>query len=214
MTVKQRRPLTKLQIDAMTANVEFRSSLPLRDDLRKYRPEFVFLQQLKHHNSYRSIPGYNLEGFRFNQEVRWVGILVREDLKVLRRKAITDLEEEWIGPKLGKHHDPRVPILLEFEDYFIVDIHAPTHNSQKAQREFNDRIAKIFERRNKPGMAGGDWNRTRSELRHFARRIDGNITTLGKVDHIITRGFKRLDQTDLRQPHYAHGWGMGTYKLL
>lgn len=203
------RPTQTLSL--FVANVEYHDGIDAI--LREHKPDAALLQQA---NKVGMKPGYHTKGFRFSAEAKDIKTLVRHGVPIEARKALI-MTEPWVGPKAGRRHDGRVYTALDLKTPWLVNVHFPTGGpygpNAKAWAESADRIAQFFAHHDRPVIVGGDWNATHAELAPLVKRIDGRITSLGKVDHVIYRGAKLLRTVDIDQPAYAHGWGIATYEI-
>lgn len=204
------RPVHLERVDSIfVANIESERRPPLGQFLAGREHAVVLLQQANRldakHDGYREV------GFRFSFEARGIKALVRDDVRVIRRKAII-MRRRWIGPKAGKGHEPRVylALLVEIDGLrmWVVDVHLPTRNSAKAQAESLRRLRRWVARRRKPVFVGGDFNLPEAEVTAWANRIGAATSVLGSVDYAVTRGL-RVQRVDRRLAPRApfHGWG-------
>ncbi len=171
--------------------------------------------------------GYYRHHAQGGQELANICLFLKKDpdLEILSVRQM-HMEEDWIGGKAGHHHDPR--------SYWVVVarkrggpiqrtifVHFPTDNSPRAQEESKDRIVAYHRRHLDDDFAViGDLNEEVHEVRSFARRLEGELHTVGKVDHgIFSEGRNRVlnrttrlvvHSTSLRRwmQEGAHGWGM------
>ena len=206
------RPTHSRDLSLFVANVEYHDDTDAV--LRTHKPDLALLQQA---NRVGSKKGYRTKRFRFSAEAKDIKTLVAKDIPVEARKALT-MKLPWIGPKAGRRHGGRVYTALDLGFCWVVNVHFPTGGphgpNANAWAESAERLAQFFNRHpNKPVLAAGDWNATHAELAPLVKRIDGRITTGGKVDHVLYRGARHISTEDIAQPHYAHGWFISTYRI-
>lgn len=223
------RPQHHLIVTFLPANVEFRDNPhELAQAIREFDVDVVGLNQATRAGRFLAAfrPSYRRVGLRFSYEARGIKALVSRRFKVLERKPIR-MSKEWTGPKAGKHHEPRVYLALLLRDrvtgieFWVLVVHWPTANNRDAQAESARAIRKFVELHpNRPVVVLGDFNVEEHELEQVAASIDGrraaddpDVASVGKVDHVLYRDADHVRTRDIKQPSYAHGWGVVTLKI-
>lgn len=202
------------RLEILHANIEDDPTpRQLLDEIDRWNPDMLSLNQASRARDFlEEIDGYRLRQFgrHHGPEAPGIAVLVRDDLKVLNRWPMR-MRQEWVGPKAGKHHEPRVyPILRVEKDgvqWPTAHVHWPTHNNPKAQEETERRLVR-WAKRHERAVIVGDFNRRDVELRSMADELDGVLLSTGKVDHLIARGVSGARKRGLRAPRDAHGWGV------
>lgn len=209
--------MTRLKRDENTdrifvANIEAVRRPPLGEAINDYRPALVLLQQANRAENLDDFDGYRAVGFRFSIEARGIKALVRDDVKVLRRKSLV-MKRRWVGPKAGKGHEPRVylAMLVKIDGLkvWVVDVHLPTRNCPEAQAESLRRLRKWALRRRRPVVIAGDFNMPHANVVTWASKVGGFVSILGSVDFAVSRGLKvRKSRPRLAPAGPYHGWGV------
>jgi hypothetical protein len=178
--------------------------------------------------------GYYRHHLKGSQEKSNICLFLKKD-KDLDVQSIDPMymDEDWIGAKAGKHHEPRVywkVVARKGIDPFCrsVFLHLPTDNADRAQAESVNRLV-AYRNRHIDMDCGfmGDFNKEVEEMRPVVRRLRGELHTVGKVDHgVFSDATKDKDRDDKGHPtrllaHHeslrkfmqdgAHGWGMYTW---
>jgi endonuclease/exonuclease/phosphatase family metal-dependent hydrolase len=212
------RPTTTVPVEVIAANIESRRrSKDLRELIRDNKPDVVVVEQAYRARRFLSRTAKRL-GYQHHQYERgpgaeWTGIavLVSNNVNIIRTKPLL-MEREWVGPKAGKRHEPRVyPTLVlrkEGVTFRVIGIHLETHNQPRAQVESLREIRGYFNGHpNSPIIAAGDWNRKAHELARTAERTDAEVLTgKTKVDHALVARADNGNRDRLPTPDGAHGW--------
>lgn len=170
---------------------------------RTHRPHVIALQEAK--RLHRSIPGYqrvavdDVKSTEAGQNV----LLVRNDVKILRKHVVTTPGPRWRGPHLGKMHDPRifvgVSVAFDGQAWDILNDHrvpggaAKNRDAWKAEgAAIEEWAANRAERRpGRPLVIVGDKNANAKHRRltALARDIGGRLLMAG-IDGAVVRGCK------------------------
>jgi len=208
------RPAPTVPVKVLAANIESRRRSPLLwVHIKRHKPDVVITEQSFRARRFLSkIRGYQASHFEPRGGAEWNGIavLVRNDITVHNVKALV-MNKKWIGPKAGKHHDPRVYPALVLRKcgvvFRVLGIHLPTHNQPAAQKESVEAVAAYFRAHdNSPVVAAGDWNRRDNELDGLAQSARAELLSGGKVDHALVARVVFRRSKRLLKPIYAHGW--------
>lgn len=210
-----------VEFNIMAANIESRVwAPPLGRLIREYQPDAVVMPQAANARDWLAggFPRYKLRQYQDRPEGEWAGIaiLVRRGISIEHRRALV-MDEEWVGPKADKHHEPRVyPILrLSKENALLrlLGLHFPTANADVAQDESKDAIVRYF--KNHDSVAAvGDYNMSREEMLILKQRAEAKFRTVGKVDHgLFSQNVSHISATRLPTPDGFHGWGMYQFEV-
>lgn len=218
---RQRAAMEPTSLIVQTTNIEDMAKPPLAPSLLSVKPHVAVIQQGGQATDYLSARGvYRLLQMVKGAEAREIKVLVREGVKVLRRKRL-NMKKRWIGPKIARVHEARtymaVKVNLPFRAW-VLNVHFPTGGpdgpNAAAWMESWKRVVAFLKRRR--GVAIGDFNATAGELAKLIKETDFELTSLGKVDHAISNRLRRTKvQRDLPgTPAGVHGWGAVSYLPL
>lgn len=181
--------------------------------MKEHEPDAVGALQAYHDHDLLLQIGRDL-GYRLRQyqgeESRGIAVLVREDVRILHRRAI-QMSERWTGPKAGLPHPPRTFPSLRLgkndDELRTLWAHLPTFNNPKAQTESLTAIEKWLAN---PGVVLGDWNREEHQLAVLAAATGAQVLSPGrtKVDHAVAKGVRDVTAVRLPTPKGCHGWGL------
>lgn len=215
---RQRARMEPTPLIVQTTNIEDRSHPPLAPSLLDVKPHVAVIQQGAQASDYlRDRDKYRLIQMLKGSEAREIKVLVRDGVKVLRRKRL-NMTVRWIGPKIARVHEARVYLGVKTDFPFrawVLDVHFPTGGpngpNAKAWMESWRRVVAFLSKRR--GVAIGDFNATAEELAALVKAAGFEITSLGKVDHAISNRLRRVGvQRDLPgTPAGVHGWGAVSY---
>lgn len=228
--------------DALVMNIEgVRRSKDAENRIEEKHPLMVgFLQ------TYRAEPwilmmaakhGYYRHHLRGQQERKNIAVLLKKDKHFdIMSVGYMFMEEDWIGGKAGHHHEPRVyvKVVTQYKDEPVTRttfVHLPTDNADKAQAESVNRLVAHRNRHDDDDCVYlGDFNKEVHEMRPVAKRLNGDLKTVGKVDHgVFCQGKDRdanndgvrdelrawadsfRDEPGKMQPG-AHGWGYYSWR--
>ncbi len=215
---RQRQAMEPTPLIVQTTNIEDKVNPPLAPSLLGVKPHVAVIQQGAQASEYLSKRNnYRLLQMLKGAEAREIKVLVRDGVKVLRRKRL-NMKRRWIGPKIARVHEARTYMAVKVNSPFwawVLDVHFPTGGpdgpNAAAWMESWNRVVAFLKRRR--GVAIGDFNATAEELIKLLKDTDFDLTPLGKVDHAISHRLRRTSvQRDLPgTPAGVHGWGAVSY---
>ncbi|HEY9352388.1 MAG TPA: endonuclease/exonuclease/phosphatase family protein [Nocardioides sp.] len=217
-------PAAPVPFSVMTWNVENKGDADAALDRAEVielvaaeKPTYFCLQEV-YRVDLTDIPGYETyhpsEGYPVTSENRAQAILVRDDVALKIKQAIP-MEEEWIGPKLGIRHEPRVHRYVTGN---VRDLNIPVatfHVPFGAAAVEETRLAAIdwlekMEAAHGCGVIVGDWNALAEILQAAVGNPAGATTDGGGKDRAAFVGLKKVKGTNLgnrgRSDHAVKRW--------
>lgn len=212
-----------VKVKVVAANIESRKrSWLLWSILKLRRPDVVVVEQAYNAREWlNSRKGYKNHQFRRNEalggEANGIAVLVRDGVEVKNVKPLV-MEQEWVGPKAGRRHDPRVYPALSLKKtghfFRVIGIHLPTANEDDAQMESIRALRDYFRNHDKsPVFAPGDYNMRAAELRARVGNWARILTPGSKVDHALAARVENATASRVRTAKGAHGWAIYTFEI-
>lgn len=217
-------PAEPVQFSVMGWNVENKGDADAALDraeiieLVTARKPHYFCGQELYRVDLADVPGYQtyqpFVGYSFDSENRAQGILARDDVALKVRQALA-MEEEWIGPKMGVRHEPRVHRYVtgnyHGKNIPVATFHVPF--GAKAVEE--TRLAAIawlkeMEAAHGCGVIVADWNSLADDLQAKVGDPAGATVDGGGKDKAVFVGLKKVKGENLgdrdRSDHPCKIW--------
>lgn len=226
---KTRDPALPARFSVMDWNVENKGDADAALDraevielVAEHKPEFFCLQEVYRVNL-AGIPGYQTyqawDGYTADSENRAQAILVRNDVALKIKQAI-QMEEEWVGPKMGIAKEARVHRYVTGNLFDlnipVATFHVPFPDEVGSRAPIEEtKLAAIewlleMKRAHGRGVIVGDWNSLADVLQAKVGDPAGATADGGGKDRAVFVGLKKVKGENLgnrgRSDHPVKKW--------